>query len=686
MPAQIYPPLLATHEGFIHGADYNPDQWLTDPEVINEDFRILPLAGMNSWSIGIFSWSALEPEPGVYRFDWMQDILDRCASQGISVILATPSGSKPAWLSQVHPEVCRVSQWHGARDPHRARHNHCPSSPIYRREVTRINSELSRRFGNHPAVKLWHLSNEYGGECRCNTCLEHFRHWLQERYQSLDALNEAYWNGFWGHNYNDWEHIHPYEIFHDGLQLDWRRFVTDITLDFMLVEKAAVRQHSQLPVTTNMMGHYPLLDYWRLAPHLDVISNDAYPSFHGRSDESESLTRAICDANLMRSLGAGKPWLLMESTPSQLNWTENFLMKRPGVHRREMRLQIGAGADGTCYFQWRKGRGGSEKYHGAVIDHAGIETRVFAEVADHGQSLDRLKPVLRSGVKASVGLLEDWQMRWGLEYAHGPRKNPKHKGYLDEVHAWHHAAVSRGLSLDIISSDSDLSPYALLLLPMGYQITQSLEQALIAYVQAGGVLITTYLSGHCDAHNRCHLGGWPGLGLRQLCGVWGEEMDGFPDGETVAVSAVTGALPGLTDSGQARTYCERIHAEDAQVLATYSSEFYAGEPVLCHRASGSGHAYYLAARMDQAFLNSLIDAVVARHAIPSIIPQRPPHGVILQERDNGQQRFIFVHNATPDPLQTPLPPGRWIDLDNDRTYEGNISLAAVDSRVLQAYD
>ncbi|TVR12092.1 MAG: beta-galactosidase [Planctomycetota bacterium] len=681
MPAQSYPALLNNHQGFLHGADYNPDQWLQHPHIIEEDFQIISRAGMNSWSLGIFSWAALEPEPGVYRFDWMQDILDRCAQANIAIILATPSGSKPAWLSQAHPEVCRVLQWQGPREPHRGRHNHCPSSEVYRREVSRINGELSRRFGAHPAVKLWHLSNEYGGECRCETCLQGFRRWLQERYGSLDALNDAYWNGFWGHPYNDWEQVHPFEVIHDGLQLDWRRFVTDITVDFMLMEKAAVRQHSDLPVTTNMMGHYPGLDYWRLAPHLDVISNDAYPSFDGRSDESTSLTQAICDANLMRSLGGGKPWLLMESTPSQLNWTENFVMKRPGVHRREMYLQIGAGADGTCYFQWRKGRGGSEKYHGAIIDHAGTHTRVMREVAEYGHTLPQLEAVLGSGVNARVGLIEDWQMRWGLECAHGPRKNPKHKGYMDEIHAWHHAAVSRGLSVDIVPSNGDLSNYDLLLMPMGYQVDEKLGQALERFVGNGGILITSYLSAHCDPHNRCHLGGWPGSGLRQLCGVWAEEMDGLPDGEVVQVTSET-HLPGLAATGRARTYCERIHAEDAEVLARYRSEFYAGEPVLCRRAAGKGYAYYLAARMDQAFLDSLIDAVVEAHQVPSILPQRPPPGIIVQERDNGQQRFLFVHNATPTAREAPLPPGTWTDLTHGSTYRDSLSLSGVDSRVL----
>lgn len=684
MSSSHYEPMLSGQTHFVHGADYNPEQWFDRPDILEEDFQLLPKAGMNSWSVGIFSWAALEPREGHFEFEWMTRILDRMAKEGNTIILATPSGSRPAWMTQKYPDTARVKSWKGPREPHRGRHNHCPTSPDYRQAVVRINRELAKRFGKHPAVKLWHLSNEYNGECRCDRCLAAFRVWLQKKYRTLEAINAAYWNAFWGHLYTDWEQIHPFENFHDGLKLDWARFCTDQTVDFMCMEKEALREFSDLPVTTNMMGHFPTNDYWKFAPHLDVLSNDCYPSFNGREDETETFTGAALDGDLMRSLGGGKPWLLMESTPSQLNWSPYFVMKRPGVHRREMLLQIGAGADGTCYFQWRKGRGGSEKYHGAVVDHAGHENRVFAEISAYGKELENLRPILGSRVEAPIGLIEDWPQRWGLESAQGPRKIDPSKGYMEEVKAWYQAIVTRATSVDPIGSHLDFSSYRLLLLPMVYQITEDMGKRLTDYVENGGVILLSYLSGHCDELNRCHLGGWPGAGMNRLSGVQVEEMDGLPDEINVPVES-TGKSSEIPPAGNARIFCERLKVQpDVEIMATYTGEFYAGEPVLTRRLVGRGAVYYLGARMDKKFLGGLMDAIVAAHDIPCLLPRRPEQGLWIQQRVNATERFLFVHNTTPTEKTVDLPTGTWTNLSTGEAVNSKCQLPGVGSLVLTA--
>ncbi|MDP3179767.1 MAG: beta-galactosidase, partial [Spirochaetaceae bacterium] len=372
-----------------HGGDYNPDQWLERPDIQDEDFRLFPLAGVNVVSIGIFAWTRLEPEDGRYDFSWLDSIMDRLEAAGMKAILATPTGAKPAWMSRAYPEILRCGP-DRQRDLHGQRHNHCYTSPVYRRKAIAVNAELARRYGARPVLALWHVSNEYGGECHCPLCQEAFRSWLRERYGSLESLNAAWWTDFWSHRFTEWNQVESPsprgELSIHGLALDWKRFVDHQSLDFFKAESAPLRELCpSVPITVNMMGTYPGLNYWNWAPHVDVVSWDSYPRWHNaEADDASEASRTAFVHDLTRSL-KGRSWLLMESTPSQVNWQPVNRLKKPGMHRLSSLQALAHGSDSVMYFQWRKGRGGFEKFHGAVVDHGGGEgTRVFREVAELG--------------------------------------------------------------------------------------------------------------------------------------------------------------------------------------------------------------------------------------------------------------------------------------------------------------
>ncbi len=232
-----YERTYTTQANFIlHGGDYNPDQWLDRPDILQADLELMKLSHTNTFTVGVFAWSALEPEEGVYRFEWLDKVFDDIYRIGGRVILATPSGARPAWLSQKYPEVLRVNAAR-VRQLHGGRHNHCFTSSVYREKTQHINRLLAERYGDHPALLMWHVSNEYGGECHCNLCQEAFREWLKKKYNhDLDALNAAWWTSFWSHTYTDWSQIEsPSPIGEHtihGLNLDWKRFVTDQTISF----------------------------------------------------------------------------------------------------------------------------------------------------------------------------------------------------------------------------------------------------------------------------------------------------------------------------------------------------------------------------------------------------------------------------------------------------------------------
>lgn len=655
LPARY--PALGGVPALLHGADYNPDQWLDRPDVLAEDSRLMRLAGMNTVSLAIFAWTALEPEEGRFEFGWLDETLARLHRDGIRVVLATPSGARPAWLDRRYPEAMRTDASR-VKALHGVRQNHCPTSPAFRRLACAMSEQLGRRYGKHPALLLWHVSNEFGGECHCPLCQAAFREWLKRRYRTLDALNHAWWSAFWSHTFTDWEEIESpspigEHLIH-GLTLDWKRFVTHQTIDFFERECEPLRRLSPgVPITVNMMETYGGLDYWRFAPHVDVVSWDSYPRWHNdREPEARTASRTAFSHDLFRSLRGGQPFLLMESVPSLVNWHEVCKPKRPGMHRLSSLQAVAHGSDSVQYFQWRASRGASEKFHGAVVGHDGTDrTRAFRDVAELGALLPRLGEVAGSTVRPRVAVIFDWENRWAIEDLWGLRRD--RRDYLETVQTHYHELWRRGIPVDVVNEEADLGRYELVVAPMLYMVRAGAGERLTRFVAEGGCLVTTYLTGYADDSDLCFQGGFPGP-LRRALGIWAEEIDSLYDGDSNAVVAAPGSSLGLEGSWAAREYCELVHAETAEVLATYGADFYAGRPAVTRNRLGKGDAFHLAARTGEDFLSAFYDKLLAGKGIGGCLEAPPPPGVSVQRRGDAANDFVFVMNFNHASATVPL--------------------------------
>ncbi len=676
-----YPPINPKFGHLIHGADYNPDQWLAFPEILQQDLRLMKLAHMNSMSVGIFAWAALEPEEGRFEFGWLDKIMDDLADNGVSVVLATPSGARPAWLSAKYPEVLRV-QPNGQRNLHGGRHNHCYTSPVYREKVRLINTKLAERYGEHPALLIWHVSNEYSGECHCELCQAAFREWLKAKYQgSLDKLNRAWWTAFWSHTYTDWSQIHSPvpngEFLVHGQNLDWKRFVTSQTVDFFKSEIAPLKELApEIPVTTNLMGTYPGLDYWQLAREMDVASWDSYPSWHGEEEDWRVGCRTAFLHDLNRSLKGGKPFLLMESTPSVTNGQAVAKLKRPGMHVLASLQAVAHGADSVQYFQWRKSRGSCEKFHGAVVDHCGHEnTRVFRDVTAVGRTLEKLDDVVGASVSSQVAIIYDWENRWAIEDAKGPRVEKK--AYQPTCETHYQALWRRGVSVDVINMDADFSGYKLLIAPMLYMVRPGVARRLEEFVSSGGTLVATYWSGIVDENDLCFLGGFPGP-LRKVLGVWSEEIDALYDEDVNHVV--------MKQSGKeyaAVELCDLIAAETAEVLAVYKEDFYAGRPALTRNKFGAGRAYYLAFRSREDFLLDFYGRLISDLNIEQPLPGELPQGISVHKRTDGEHDFIFIMNFNPSQQTVALGDADFEELISGGKEQGTVRLPGYGAKILK---
>jgi beta-galactosidase len=680
-----YPPINPKCPHFLHGGDYNPEQWLHMPEVLKEDLRLMKLAHCNAMSVGIFSWAALEPEEGRFMFDWLDRVMDDLANNGVFAVLATPSGARPSWMSQKYPEVLRVNA-DRTRILHGARHNHCYTSPVYREKTALINRKLAERYRNHPSLLVWHISNEYGGQCHCGLCQGAFRTWLKERHGSLEALNQAWWTAFWSHAYTDWSQIespapHGEWAIH-GLDLDWKRFVTHQTTQFMKNEITPLRELTpNVPVTTNMMGTYSGLNYWKMAAELDVVSWDSYPAWHGVEEDWKLGSSVSFIHDIYRCLKGGKPFMLMESTPSNVNWQEVCKPKRPGMHRLSSLQAVAHGADTVQYFQWRKSRGSFEKFHGAVVDHVGHEnTRVFHDVEEVGQILEKLDAVIGTTVHPEVAIIYDWENEWAIGDLQGLSR--KRRDYSGTCVAQYRPFWSRGVPVDVVSMDSDFASYRLLIAPMLYMVRPGVAGRIGKFVETGGTFVATYWSGIVNESDLCFLGGFPGP-LRKVLGLWAEEIDVLHDGQTNVVIPVSKNGVGLTGRYKARELCDLIHAESAQVLAKYGLDFYKGRPALTVNEFGKGRAYYIASRNDDRFDDDFYEGLARGLGLKRVLGTRLPEGVTAQLRTDGKDEFVFLLNFQPAARRVNV--GRKVlsDMLTGKIVKGTVTLPGYGSLILR---
>ena len=672
---------------FLHGGDYNPDQWLDTPQILEDDVQLMRQASVNTVTVGVFSWYALEPEEGVFEFEWLDRVFDQAQQEGMNVILATPSGGRPQWLSEKYPEVNRTNE-RGEKHHHGFRHNHCYSSPVYRQKVQIINRKLAERYGEHPALCMWHISNEYSGECYCEYCQEHWRNWVQKKYQTLENLNHAWWMNFWGSRYSSWSQVKPPSPLGEhkvhGMDLDWKRFVTDQTIDFYLAEIEPLRQLTpNVPVTTNFMaeGHdnhdfIPLegIDYGKFAQFVDVVSWDSYPDWHNNYESlAETAMKSAYVHDQYWSLKQ-QPFLVMESTPSEVNWHQYNKSKRPGAHMLSSFQQLAHGSDSTLYFQWRKSRGNSEKFHGAVVGHDNsADNRVFKEVAQYGQRLKSLSQIKGSGKEVRVALIFDWDSNWALKRGGGfGRPTRKYPQTLQQHYAvfW-----EQDIPVDIVTSDQPLESYDLVIAPMLYLITEETMQKLTNYVQGGGTLIASYFTGIVNETDLLYVGGWP-QPLRSLFGVNPLELDTLYPEEHNSIQ-----YKGKTYV--TKDYSTVLEIDTAEVLATYQQAFYSGEAAVVKNDVGKGTTYYLAARSERDFLRDFYAPLIEQLQLKEGLFEATDPEVSVQKRLDQENTFYFIMNFSTEPKRLTL--CRSVEnMETGERLSGAIDLAPYEVTIVKA--
>ncbi|MFG3320483.1 beta-galactosidase [Streptomyces sp. NPDC048171] len=642
------------------GADYNPEQW--PREVWEEDVRLMREAGVTIVSLGIFSWARLQPGPGTWDFGWLDDVMDLLHEHGVGVDLATATASPPPWLTTAHPEILPVTDRGETLSPG-ARQHWRPTSPVFREHALRLVREMATRYAGHPALVAWHVNNELG----CHNVYDYsddatraFRDWLRARYGTLDALNHAWGTAFWSQRYSDWEQILPPRLAashpNPTQQLDFKRFSSDALKEHLRAERDLLRELTPgVPVTTNfmVMPGTKGMNYADWAAEVDFVANDHYVVPSGRERDELSFS-----ANLTSGIAGGRPWFLMEHSTSAVNWQPVNLAKRPGELARDSLTHVAHGADAVCFFQWRQSAAGAEKYHSAMVPHAGPDSDVFRAVTALGGTLGALAPVAGSEREpAEVGILFDWESWWASEQdSHPTSLLDYHREALD----WYSALLSLGVRADVVTTGADLSRHRVLIAPVLHMVPARTAKDLTRYAEQGGHLVTTYFSGVVDENDHVWLGGYPGA-LRDLLGIRVEEFGPLPAGERVE----------LDDASNGDLWTDQITvtAPETEVLVRYRTGTHAGRPAVTRRPTGSGSAAYVSTRLGAAGLASLLPRLLEPAGVASDLPAEVRGAVEATVRRGPGGRFLFLVNRTDAAVTVPGLAGEALvgDLDTDGT-------------------
>ncbi len=657
-------------EGLAFGGDYNPEQWPEDVWV--EDIRLMREAGVNIVTVGVFSWGLLEVSDGQFDFGWLDRVIGLLHEAGIAVDLATPTASPPIWLHQAHREILPVSRT-GERYWQGGRLGWCPSSPVFRAFALRVVGELARRYRSHPAVRLWHVSNELGGgnrHCYCDESARHFRRWLEARYDSIDAVNAAWGTAFWGHNYIGFEQIVPprdsESTPNPALVLDFDRFSSDALLEHYQAERDAVRDVAPgIPITTNfMVAQGPdVVDYARWADHVDVLANDHYALSVDPLREEE----LAFSGDRMRGLDVSRPWLVMEHSTSAVNWQARNRSKGTGELLRNSLTHVARGADGAMFFQWRASTAGAEQFHSAMLPHAGTRTKVWREVCELGRVLGAIAEVRGTLVEPSrVAILFDDEAGWAWQSGQKPHHDlaPSHA-----AREYHRALWERGITADIVPPWAPLDRYSLIIVPALFLVSDENSATVESAARRGATVLVTYLSGIVDPANRVRSGGYPGA-FRDLLGVFVEEFFVVLDDESV-----------MMDTGwRATTWSERVHADDAEVVARYSDGELSGEPAVTRRSVDAGSAWYVSGRLDHPSLAVLVERVLADAGVSGTVPTAPGLEAVRRVAVEGGASYLFAINHASREVVVPC---EGLDLVSGERADGSLVIPAGGVAVLR---
>ena len=679
----------------IFGGDYFPEQW--DEKTWIEDIRLMKAAKVNMVSVAIFAWSLIQPDEDTFCFDWLDKIMGMLAENEICVCLGTSTAAQPNWLTKKHDDILLMRD-DGNRITYGSRQTFCINSPSYRSAARRLVTEIASHYKDHPALTLWHINNEYANKnntCFCDNCKAGFQQWLKNKYSTIENLNETWGTVFWSEKYSSWDEINTPRKSAGGRNatklLDYKRFLSDSFYSMYMEEYNILRDITpNIPITTNFEADWSKFDHSAFRDHMDVASFNCYPD--PRDMENAGKWVALRHS-MMRSL-LGKPFMLMEQAPSQVDWYPVNIAKRPGVMRLWSYQAIANGSDSVMYFQWRASKKGTEKFHSGMVPHFGEESRTFKEIAALGNELEKISEVVDSTIDSKVAILMDNDSWWSVDdpYATGGKSLDNEVfwtsnaqpfptvllSYMGELEYYFNAFYDLGVPVDVIDTRYDFSKYKIVVAPLLHMVKPGFKEAIEKFVSAGGTFIATYFSGFVDENVGVYLDGYLGP-LKDVLGVKIEEYDPLVPNATTRIRMCEKAA-GFDKKYKSSVWVDVAHTTTAKTLAKFTEDFYADCPAITANDFGQGKAYYIATRPDKKFMHDFLAKALKDQKIKT---SKMPKDIEVVHRSKGEQTFSFYLNHNTNEVEIDLPKGMFTDLLSGNECKGTLNLPKYGVAVLK---
>ena len=668
------------------GTCYYPEHW--NKELWPQDLDRMLEAGITVIRIAEFAWNKVEPEEGVFTFDFFDEFLDLCSKKNMKVIFGTPTATPPAWLTEKYPEVLNARK-DGVLYRHGGRRHYNYNSPVYQKLSARIVEKEAEHYGKHPAIVGWQIDNELN----CETCefysesdSEAFRVFLRKKYGTLEKLNEAWGTIFWNQTYTDWEQIYvPRTILNEGINphqhLDYYRFISDSMLRYCKMQADIIRKYKKPEdyVTTNGM-------FWNVDNHrmekdcLDVYTYDSYPSFAFGLDRNLETADDLNDRKWTMHLNEVRSicphFGIMEQQSGANGWTTRMEgpAPRPGQLTLWAMQSVAQGADYISFFRWRTCTVGTEIYWHGILDYDNRDNRKIAEVRDFHKKLKTLDPVCGAKNVAAFALLKDYDNEWDTE-----------------VDAWHQRVWKASEKEIFIASElnhtpydviylqedtevEDLAAYPVIFYPHPTLMSEERAALLKTYVNQGGTLIIGCRAGYKDMNGRCVMLPQPGV-LQELTGSDVRDFTFTSPAEE----------PVLADFGGERIEMPLFNdimdtLEDTKVLAVYESSYYAGKAAVTEKHIGKGRTIHFGSTFSRENVKKLLEYTGVLEPFGEFI--EAPATVQVVMRENGGKRYLFVLNFQADEVECVLKkPGKL--MYTGETARGTLRLPAFGTAVYE---